>query len=107
LQRCPTYTAGVYEELRRDPGRILLLGHERGVPIDPAVAKIYHHRREHDPSDLAGARALAERCERVAIGLFFHDPTAPCYEEFTTRGMEMTADEKLGALDRELDCFAI
>ncbi len=74
--------------------------------LDPAVAKIYRNRREHDPSDLAGARELAECGERVAIGLFFHDPAAVRYEEFTTRGLGMTADEKLGALDRELDRFA-
>ncbi len=97
----------MYEELRRDPDRILLLGHPRGVPVDPAVAKIYQNRREHDPADLDAARKLAERCERVAIGLFFHDPAAPCYEDFTNRGMEMTADEKLGMLDFELDRFTI
>ena len=56
LQRCPTYTPKIFESLRNDPDRILLLTHAGGVPVDPVVERMYKNRQEHDPSDLAAAR---------------------------------------------------
>lgn len=107
LQRCPTYTSSVFEELQQDPSRILLLNHENGVTVDPAVARIFKNQQTHDPSDMSEARDLAERKDMVPIGLFFRDETRPCYEDYTTAGMEMTARQKLDALNEELDRFAV
>ena len=107
LQRCPTYTADIFDELQRDPDRLLLLTHEEGVPVDDAVGRMYQNHREHDPSDVAGARDLAEHSERVPIGLFYRDPAAPRYESFTEVGLDMSAEDKLAALERELDRFAV
>jgi 2-oxoglutarate ferredoxin oxidoreductase subunit beta len=107
LQRCPTYTDEIFDEVRRDPDRILLLTHPDGVPADPAVERMYENRREHDPSDLAAARRWADHAERIAIGLFYRNPGAPRYDAYTAEGLGMTAAEKLAALDRELDRFAV
>jgi 2-oxoglutarate ferredoxin oxidoreductase subunit beta len=107
LQRCPAFTADIFDNLMREPDRILLLEHADGVAVDPAVAKIYNNHLEHDPTDLRTARQLAEHPEKIPIGLFFHNPQAPCYEEFTTQGLQMSVEEKLTGLDRELDRFAI
>ncbi len=106
LQRCPTYSAHIFDEVRTDPERVVVLSHEHGVPIDPAVQRNYPHRLEHDPSDLARARALTVG-ERLAIGLFYCNPKAPCYEGFTYRGLEMGQDERFAAIESELDRFAI
>jgi 2-oxoglutarate ferredoxin oxidoreductase subunit beta len=107
LQRCPTYTAEVFEELQRDPDRILLLTHADGVPADAALAKLYRNRREHDPADLVAARRLADPDERVPIGLFYRNPQAPLYDAFTRQGLGTANADKLAALERELDRFAI
>ncbi|MFP3940358.1 MAG: thiamine pyrophosphate-dependent enzyme [Thermoanaerobaculia bacterium] len=107
LQRCPTYTEGVFEELRASPDLTLLLTHPDGIPADAAVERMYRNRQEHDPSDLEGARRLAEAGERVPIGLFYRNPDAPCYEAFTEAGLGTTPDEKVQGLERELDRFAI
>ncbi len=107
LQRCPTYIADLFGELQRDPGQILLLTHEGGVPVDDAVAKMYSHHREHAPADLDTARRLANPAERLPIGLFYRDPEAPRYDPIAAEGLGMSAAEKLAALDRELDRFAI
>ncbi|HEX6200590.1 MAG TPA: 2-oxoglutarate oxidoreductase, partial [Thermoanaerobaculia bacterium] len=107
LQRCPTYTEGLFEELRSNPDLTLLLTHEDGIPADPPVERMYKNRREHDPSNLAGARELAGMTERLPIGLFYRNPAAPRYEAFTEAGLGMTADEKVANLERELDRFAI
>ena len=107
LQRCPTYTPNVFDEWRSNPDTVRLLVHEDGVPADPPVAKMYRNHVEHDPSDLDQARRLAADVERIPIGLLYRNAEAPRYEEFTTRGLGMSTEEKLAALERELDRFAI
>lgn len=113
LQRCPTYTADIFDALRDDPDRIVLLEHEDGVPVDPLVEKMFKNRRVHNPRDLAGARELVDprgpeaAQAKIPIGLLYQDPSAPCYEGFTERGLDMRSEEKLRALEEEIDRFAI
>ena len=107
LQRCPTYTPHIFDSWRSDPDNVRLLVHDDGVPVDPPVARTYRNRVEHDPSDLAAARQLAADTERIAIGLLYRDARARRYDELTVRGLGMSADDKLAALERELDRFAI
>ncbi len=62
---------------------------------------------EHDPSDLATARQLVSDPERIPIGLLYLNPEARRYDEITANGLDMPVEEKLQALERELDRFAI
>ncbi len=107
LQRCPAFTADIFDELRNEPDRILLLTRGEGVPVDAPVGRIFNRKRQHDPADLVAARALAEQTEQIPIGLFYLNSQAPRYEDFTAQGMGMSAEAKLEALDLELDRFAI
>jgi len=107
LQRCPQFTAKVFEAAQQDPSLVLLMNHENGIQIDPAVSRIFPTQVTHDPSNLPEALDIANRGDVIPIGLFFHDPARPRYEEFTTQGMAMTVEEKVDALDRELNRFAI
>jgi len=107
LQRCPTYTSHLFQELQDDPSKMLLLGGENGANLDPAVAKIFKNQQEHDVSDIHAARELAEREDLVPIGIFYRNPDAPLYDEYTNHGLEMPVQQKLEALDRELDRFAV
>jgi len=107
LQRCPQYTSKVYEPLQNDPSSVTLLVHDKGIPVDPAVARIHKTHLEHDPSDINSARALAQRDDIVPIGLLFQDATVPMYGEFSTVGMGMSVEDKLAGMEHELDRFAI
>ncbi len=107
LQRCPTYTEDIFAELRNDPDRLQLLTHEDGVVADPAVSRMYKNQLEHDPTDMAKARELAAQNDPLAIGLFYLNPDALCYDEYTAEGIGMSNAEKLEALSGELDRFAI
>ncbi len=107
LQRCPQYTSAVWQELQRNPDLILLMTHEKGIPVDAAVSRMYKNQLSHDPSNINEARELANPGERMAIGLFYRDPDAPRYDEFTAQGMDMSADKKLEAISKELDRFAV
>ena len=107
LQRCPTYTAGVFEELVRDPSRMLVLEHENGVPVHETVRRVFPNRETHDPADMAGARVVADREDLVPMGLLFKDPTRTCYETFSERGLQMSPEEKVEAMNREMDRFLV
>jgi 2-oxoglutarate ferredoxin oxidoreductase subunit beta len=107
LQRCPAFTADMFEELQRDPDRMVVLEHENGIPVDDAVAKLYKNRERHDPSDMGSARAWADYDERMPIGLLYHNPNAPIYDDFTNQGLNMPPQAKIDALEKELDRFAI
>lgn len=107
LQRCPTYTPNVFDELRQNSDLTLLLTHPDGVRADDAVRRMYENQRAHDPSDLAAAHALADRSEKLAIGLLYRNPAAPRLDTFSVRGLDATREQKLAALERELDRFAV
>jgi 2-oxoglutarate ferredoxin oxidoreductase subunit beta len=107
LQRCPTYTHHLYDDFARDPSRLLLLEHDDGVAVDPALARVFKNRTVHDPSDMAEARRLAEEHDPLPIGLFYRDPTRPRYEQHSTLGMDMSAEERRSGLEHELDRFQI
>ena len=43
-----------------NPRRMQLLTHENGIQLDDCVKRLFPNHAEHDPSDLAAARELAE-----------------------------------------------
>ncbi len=107
LQRCPTYSDKVFEELQNDPSKLLVLEHEDGVPVDPKLSRSLPNRQAHDPLNMEAAQALALRNDVIPIGLLFCDPNRPRYDEYTAQGLGMTAGERLRILNHELDRFAI
>jgi len=108
LQRCPTYTAAVYDELQKDPSRILLLTHEKGIADpDGTLARVFRNGMVHDPMDMAEARRLAEQLDPLPIGVFFRDENRPVYDDFTNTGLDMSAEDRVQSLDRELDRFLV
>jgi 2-oxoglutarate ferredoxin oxidoreductase subunit beta len=107
FQRCPQYTSAVYEEAQQDPSRILLLTHEHGIQVGADIERMYPQRIVHDPRDLTGAQALARRDDVLPIGLFYQDESHPCYDDWSTRGLDMTPAEKLHAIEQELDACAV
>src|SRR5690349_13212521 len=72
LQRCPMYTASIYERAVRDPSLVELIVHDDGI-LAPELDAIYKSRVVHDPSNLDAARHLADADDRIRLGLFFRD----------------------------------
>jgi 2-oxoglutarate ferredoxin oxidoreductase subunit beta len=105
LQRCPQFSAPIFEELVRQPDRIELLVHPDGVRV-PAIQSIYKHVREHDPADLDAARHLARPAERVRLGVLYRDPSRPRLD-VTRRQQPLTAQQKVERLNQELDRYAV
>jgi 2-oxoglutarate ferredoxin oxidoreductase subunit beta len=107
LQRCPHYPTPAFEALQADPTQILLLTHPDGIEVDDSLRKIFKSSHEHDPSDLAGARALADREDAVPIGLFYRNVSASRYDQYTTEGLATSRGAKLEALSEELSRYEI
>jgi hypothetical protein len=97
----------MFTEAQRNPDLNLLLTHEDGVPADAMLLKMYKKQMEHDPADIHQARELAHRTDVFPLGLLYRDPQAPVYEDYTTLNMDMSVEDKLAAVNEQLDRFAV
>ncbi|MBL8732159.1 MAG: 2-oxoglutarate oxidoreductase [Planctomycetes bacterium] len=107
MQRCPTYTEKVFAELQKDPSHLLLLTGGDNPELDAASLRMFPNQQAHDSRDLHAARRIAEQQDPLPIGVLFRDPSRPCYEDFTTVGLGMSAADKLRGLEREFDKFSV
>jgi 2-oxoglutarate/2-oxoacid ferredoxin oxidoreductase subunit beta len=107
IQRCPVFADAHSKSLQSDPHRVQLLTHEKGVPINPSVARQFPNQRRHDPRDLAGAWSIARDSSVIPVGILYHNPDAPCYEDSSSRGRELPLEQRIAALDGILDTFTI
>jgi 2-oxoglutarate ferredoxin oxidoreductase subunit beta len=107
LQRCPHYMEHNWDDLKDDPTKLLLLSHEQGVERDALLDRMYPNRMEHDPADLSRAREIADRKDVFPIGILYRNEKLERYDHAAQRGLDMTPDQRLEALEKELDRFAI
>ena len=107
LQRCPEWLPKLFEPFIHDPQKVCLLHHERGLSVSPALAKIYRNQREHDPRDIGAARAVAAIQDPIPVGILYHDPEIPCYEDLRRSGQMHTPDRVRAGLAAEFDKFTI
>jgi 2-oxoglutarate ferredoxin oxidoreductase subunit beta len=107
MQRCPNYLPDHFDGFVRHPDNVRLLTHPRGLEVEPALAARFKNNEEHDPSNLDRARELAADREHVPLGILYRDETVPCYEDVHAAAGRLSAEEKLAALDRELERFTI
>jgi 2-oxoglutarate ferredoxin oxidoreductase subunit beta len=105
LQRCPVFTGDLYQDAVRNPDMIEMLEHPDGVEV-PDLHPIYENVARHDPRNIEAAREMAEKTDKIRVGVFFRDESRPRYEE--TRHLPLhTTDEKIEILNDELDKYAV
>jgi 2-oxoglutarate ferredoxin oxidoreductase subunit beta len=105
LQRCPQYTGPLFDAAARNPDLTELMVHDKGITV-PELDPIYKNQIRHDPSDLNGARRLAESGDKVRLGLFYQNRDLPRYNEVREQPV-YTAEQKIELLNRELDRYAV
>jgi 2-oxoglutarate ferredoxin oxidoreductase subunit beta len=103
IQRCPEWLPTAWEPWMHDPNRILMLSHERGMPISPALAAVYRNQQTHDPLDLGRAREVASSTDPIPVGIFYRNPDVPCYDELRRSGQVRTVERIRQGLEAELD----
>lgn len=84
-----------------------LLTHEKGVMVDDSVKRQFPNQAEHDPTDLAAALTIAADTSTLPLGILYRNPDAPCYDDISRVGMEMSVEERLAGMNEALDHFAI
>ena len=107
LQRCPEWLPKMYEPFVHDPTRTLLLQHERGIKLSPALAKVYTNAQQHDPSDIHRAREIASGDDPIPVGILYQNPEVPCYEEIRKAGQVRSVSRLKSGLEAELDKFTV
>jgi 2-oxoglutarate ferredoxin oxidoreductase subunit beta len=107
LQRCPHFQAGLFDPMQSDPSKLLLLTHLDGIAVDESIAKVLKNQREHDPADLDTARQIADSKDGTPIGLFYRNANADRYDDFTVQGLATSREDKMAALEDELDRYQI
>lgn len=107
LQRCPEFVGNMFEPWVHDPQRMLMLTHENGIKVSPALQKIYGNQLAHDPSDINRAREIASGDDPIPVGILYRDPDVPCYEDLRRAGMLRTTDTIRNSLEAEFDKFTV
>ncbi len=107
LQRCPEWLPTLFEPWMHDPNRILLVNHERGLALSPTLAKVYKNQQTHDPSDLNRAREIASSTDPIPVGILYHNPEVPCYEDIRSGGPLRTTGLIEQVLNEEFDKFTV
>jgi len=107
LQRCPEFVDKMFEPWVHDPSRMLMVTHENGIRVSPALQKIYRNQEEHDPSNMNRAREIASIEDPIPVGILYRNPEVPCYEDLRHAGALRTADGIRSTLDAELDKFTV
>ena len=107
LQRCPEFQANRWEPCIQNPDSLLVLTHENGVQLPSSLARVYKNQMEHDPRDIVEARSIVGTSERIPVGILYHNPDVPCYEDVRKPDRLYTPELIRKGLDAELDKFTI
>jgi 2-oxoglutarate ferredoxin oxidoreductase subunit beta len=107
LQRCPEFLPKMFDPWLQDPQKSMLLTHEKGLKLSPAMAKVYKNQRQHDPLDLNQAREIASLDDPIPVGILYQNPEVPCYEDLRHAGQFRTADYVRAGLEKEFDKFTV
>ena len=107
VQRCPEWLPKIWDPWLHDPQRILMLHHEQGMQVSAGLANVYRNQAEHDPSNLDRAREIASNTDLIPVGILYHNPSVPCYEELRASGELRTTEYLRKGLEAELDKFTV
>jgi 2-oxoglutarate ferredoxin oxidoreductase subunit beta len=107
IQRCPEWLPTQFEPWIKNPEKTLLLHHEHGLRLSPALAKVYKNQQEHDPANLNRAREITSSADSIPVGILYRNPGVPCYEDVRHAGQLRTTQLIKTGLERELDKFTV
>jgi 2-oxoglutarate/2-oxoacid ferredoxin oxidoreductase subunit beta len=103
LQRCPEWLPKMFEPWLHDPNKTLVLTHRNGLSVSPELSRTYRNQIEHDPLNLDRAREIASVTDPIPVGILYHNPAVPCYEDVRNAGQMRTAEQIRAGIETEFD----
>jgi 2-oxoglutarate ferredoxin oxidoreductase subunit beta len=107
LQRCPEFMEHRFDDWVRDPSKMRILTHGNGLRLTPEVSRIYKNQETHDPLDMGRALAIAALNEEIPVGILYHDPSVPCYDDLSAGERPSTPTLVDTVLSEEFDKVTI
>ena len=107
LQRCPEWLPKMLDPWVHDPLKTMLLTHENGVTLSPALSKVYKTQEQHDPMNINRAREIASLADPIPVGILYRNPEVPCYEVLRDAGQQRSARYIKAGFESELDKFTV
>ena len=107
IQRCPEFLPDMFEAWLHDPLRTLMLTHEKGLHLSPGLTKVYKNQKEHDPLNIDRAREIASITDPIPVGILYHNPEVPRYEETRSSPHLRTPEYIRAGLESEFDKFTV
>jgi len=107
IMRCSKFMGDLIQEMMTDREHLYMLDHETGIQPDEATRKLFKHRFGHDPANIHQARELAADEGISYLGLFYRNPEAIRYDEYGAHNLGYAPEEKVAAINAELDKYAI
>ncbi|OGQ93896.1 MAG: hypothetical protein A2284_15570 [Deltaproteobacteria bacterium RIFOXYA12_FULL_61_11] len=106
LQYCPAYTGSLYGKGGKDYP-LYFLQNPEGIAIDPAFSRM-GETVVHDHRDIHAAQRVALSDKPAPIGLIYHDPSVPTYDEIRRqRADKIDRPTYLKRLEKLLDKYTI
>jgi 2-oxoglutarate ferredoxin oxidoreductase subunit beta len=90
-----------------DPMKTRLLTHEKGLKLSANLSKVYKNQEQHDPSDIHRAREIASDRDPIPVGILYHNPEVPVYEELRNAGQQRSTRYIKSGFESELDKFTV
>ena len=107
LQRCPEFMPGAWDPWMQDPQRVQLLTHEKGLKVSSGLGRVYKNQLEHDPMNIDRAREIASGNDPIPVGILYHNPSVPCYEDMRRSRQLRTPQYIESGLNSEFDKYTI
>ncbi len=106
LQRCPVFMPKAFGEGGLH-FPVVFLDNEDGIPIHSSLLK-RGPARPHDHRDINEAQRVAVTVDPAPMGLIYHNPSVPCYEEIRwSRADRLDHRTFLERLDAVMDQYTV
>ena len=106
LQRCPVFMPEAYGEGGLN-FPVVFLDNEDGIPIHPGLLK-RGPAQTHNQRDIDQALSVAAKVDPAPMGLIYHNPDLPTYEEIRiNHARRPDHDTFLERLDGMMDRYAV
>lgn len=107
IMRCSKFMGPLAEEMTSNRDAISILTHENGIQADDGTLRAFKNHHAHDPSEINAARELAENKDFSYLGLFYQNKEALRYDLYGAHNLGFTPEEKIAAVNAQLDKYAV